>query len=188
MEGFNNFETQNYENSIGKAMLFSIVGMLIGAAANVIVLGVFDLRWWWAVGAVLGGAVSYAWKLGKGPSGLTRQLVMIVLSILGSLLGFVVGYAWIIYNEGFGADFFIAFEIVLEEFFIGFEYLFDEYGIITRDVLIGAVIAIAVSWKDYEDVVEEEVETEIDTTSETEDISLETEEHSDEVPTLMLKN
>jgi len=141
MENFNGtLHGVRKEGSTGRGLLFAIIGMLLGIAACIVFIGI--LAWdfaFWLAGPILGGLISGGWWLGKGPSGATRQITMIILSIIGGILGTILAFAVILYNLGFGSTFAVAIDMTLE-------VVFDEFDLIF-DVLITAAMAIGTAWR-----------------------------------------
>jgi len=160
MENFNNtnIEVQN-EGTIGKAIVFAIIGMLVGIIPYLIIGGVLDMRGWWIGAASVGGAISVGWHLGNGKSGVTRQVTIIILSIIGAIITIHLGYAIAIYRIGIGADFMAALDWTIDLFFDGLDVMFDNFGsifgndhleaMIAWDTLLAIGVAIAVAWKRF---------------------------------------
>ena len=152
MEGFNgslNGEQQE-QASIAKGIIFALIGMLIGIIPYLITGGVFELRLFGIVGGTsVGFGVSFGWHLSKGPEGNIRQMVMVLLSIIGSIVTVILGYAVFHYRLGIGASFMNALDFTINGFFNGFGEFFNDAGMLTRDSLLTAGIAIATSWKKF---------------------------------------
>lgn len=145
MESFNRtLNNGQQETSFGKGLVFAILGMLLGVTVCVVVINLFDLIWWWAFGVIIGGGISGGWALGKGSNGASRQLIVIILSIIGGLAGLILGYALSIYNAGFGQNFGTALDFTIDWFLDEFfsDFFFDAV------LIIG--IAIATAWRRFD--------------------------------------
>lgn len=151
MENFNgslNGEQQE-QTSMAKGIIFAIIGMLIGIIPYLIVGGLLEFRGWYIAGASVGICVSIGWHVGKGPVGALRLITMILLSIIGSFITIILGYAIFYHRQVFGFDFMFLIEEIIYWFLDGFDDLFGEYGEITFDVLGAMVVAIVVSWRKF---------------------------------------
>jgi len=146
MENFDNTQ----KTSVGKGLLFAIVGALLAIIACVLIIVVFEWIGWWAFGVILGGGISGGWALGKGPDGVGRQFTVVALSIVGGFLALTLGYAVIFYNAGIGRDFWAALEVTIEWFIDDFEFLID-FGIIS-------LLAIVASWRKFDKNKEDDEE------------------------------
>jgi len=160
MENFNemNMENEN-EGSVGKAIVFATIGMLIGMIPYLITGGIMDWRSWWIASISVGGAVSIGWYVGKGKSGAIRQVTVIILSIIGSILTIQLGYAIALYRFGYGADFMDALEWIFNVTIDGFGMMFDHFSsifdndnlptMLAWDIVLTAGVAISVAWKKF---------------------------------------
>jgi len=161
MENFNgslNGETQN-EGTVGKAIVFAFLGMVVGIIPYLIIGGILDMRGWWIGAASVGGAISLGWHLGNGKSGAIRQITIIILSIIGTFVTIQLGYAIAISRTGFGVDVMYALEWTIELFFDGLGVMFDYFdaifsstdlaAMIAWDTLLGIIVAVAVAWRKF---------------------------------------
>jgi len=161
MENFNgslNGETQN-EGTVGKAIVFAFLGMLVGIIPYLLIGGLLDMRGWWIGAAAVGGAVSLGWHLGKGKSGAIRQITIIILSIIGTFVSIQLGYAIAISRLGFGIEVMESLEWTIDLFFDGLGVMFDNFGsifssgdlasMIAWDTVLGIIVAIAVAWRKF---------------------------------------
>ena len=143
MENFSGvLNGEEQRNSFIKGLIFAIGGMILGAAACIAMLVLFDWIWWWLFGAIIGVGISGGWSLGKGPEGMIRQLFVVLLGVLGGLATLTIGYAIILYNEGFGRDFAAALELTIDHFFTDSRFLID--------VLFIVGVAIATAWRKFD--------------------------------------
>ena len=174
MESFNmKFEN---EGTIGKAIVFSIIGMLIGMIPYLIIGGIMDWRMWYVGAISVGICVSAGWHFGNGKSGAIRQVTVIILSLIGAILTIQLGYAIAIYRIGIGVDFMAALDLTFDWMLEGIDIMFDNFGaifdgynlpaMIAWDTLLAAGVAIASAWRkfnfntdtDLEDLENEDLE------------------------------
>jgi len=158
-DGLLNGETQN-EGTVGKAIVFAFLGMLVGIIPSLVIIGLLDMRGWWIVAASVGGAISLAWHLGKGRSGAIRQITIILFSIIGTFVAIQLGYAIAISRIGLGIEVMEALEEwTIGLFLDGLAVMFDNFSsifssgdlasMIAWDTVLGSIVAIAVAWRKF---------------------------------------
>jgi len=158
MEDFNNAlnSEQQEETSMVKGIIFAIVGMVIGIIPYTVALGFFDFSFAWIGGLIVGAGISFGWHFGKGPDGILRKVVMIVLSIVAAVLAVWIGASIFFYQMGMGRDFAAAVSMVgdifvrnIEEISNDFFLILDDEFLILRHFLILIVFSIATTWKPW---------------------------------------
>ena len=158
MENFNgslNGEQQE-QKSVAKGIIFAIIGMIIGMIPYTIALGFFDFSFAWIGGLIIGAGISFGWHFGKGPDGALRKIIMIVLSIAGSVVAVWIGAGIFFYRMGLGRDFAAAISLVgdffvsnIEDVFSDFFLIMDDEFLILRHMLLLIVFAISVTWREW---------------------------------------
>jgi len=127
---------------VTKGILFAVLGMLVGIAIQFLMGGVFEIRMGWIAGGLMGAAISFGYSFGKGQAGVIRQVTIVVASLVGATIGVWGGWAIYFYRSGWVRDLLAGFTVTRESFFSG-----ASEGVLARDILIGAGVAIAVAWK-----------------------------------------
>ena len=145
------------QTSMVKAIVLAIIGMLLGAATYIIAVGFFEWSTAWLSGLAIGGGISLGWHLGKGPKGKGRQLWIVMLSIVGSVIGVWVGFGIYYYSHGIGGGSFMNAIGIVGDFLVDdfenvirdFVSFFGDDGFVIRHLSMLMVIAVSTAWKEW---------------------------------------
>lgn len=145
MSDFNAQEHDHTSNNI--ANLLAIVGMVLSIALQMVYFNFFGIINWGdgiVVGVLAGACILAGFKLGKGVSGKTFPVFLVVIAVLTVVLGVSLGITFLVYNIG-GFTLGEAFLLFFDEYLfadIQGTTLYHSQGIIDMGVAIGIAILI----------------------------------------------
>lgn len=130
-------------------ILLAFVYMIAATVATALVGWL--LAWqpvYWIGGGIIGGAISFGYRQGKGKQGVLRYGILILLSIVGAYAAVLIGYALFFYNQNQFWSLGFTFEFTFNFMSYGFSNLFNDHGDLARNFLGAALTGIVTGWSD----------------------------------------
>ena len=159
MDGFNSSQSgeQQRETSVGKGIIFAIIGMIVGVIPYIVALGLLDWSFAWIGGIIVGAGISVGWHIGKGPDNALRKLVVIVLSVVAAVIAVWIGASIYLYRMGLGRDFAAAVRMTgdffvsnIEDVFGDFSRILDDDFLILRHFVFIIAFSIGTAWRGWQ--------------------------------------